>query len=502
MNFGTKLNAGVILGDRYNIIRKIGTGGMSHVFLAEDLRLPGKCWAVKESIDKEGAFGDIQAEAELLISLSHPLLPGVVDFFPPDGDGYCYLVMDYIEGVTLSEYLLASPGPLPAISILRYAKQLLKVLQYLHGHHPPIVHRDMKPGNIMLTGRDELMLIDLGIARKLTNGGNEDTEKLGTAGFAAPEQYGGGPTEPASDLYGLGALLLYMATGGQFSRWLPGLEDKLRPQMPDALIPVIRRLLRQRPEERYPSAEAVLNVIEPIEAEAEHAAGKKNIRSRPSARQSEVRVLALLGTAPGLGTTHTSLAASSSLSRFGATAWVDYNPASPVYERICNLLEMPVEARAHGAGERPVVWKGVHFYKRPAEGDLSFLLEGSYSFVILDLGTADYEGAVEEFTASDIPLLIASGADWRLEDLLHWLARSGLTPQPKWRVCLPLSGPAAASLLESALGGVKVHTLPYQEDPFQHKGKLAETIGRLLKEQTPGRLFAKRGGYFQKKLQN
>lgn len=501
MNFGTKLRAGMILGDRYRIARKIGIGGMSHVFLAEDLRLPGKCWAVKESIDREGAYGDIQAEAELLISLSHPLLPGVVDFFPPDGEGYCYLVMDYIEGVTLSEFLLANPGPLPAIRILRYAKQLLNVLQYLHGHHPPIVHRDMKPGNIMLTGCDELKLIDLGIARRLRKGGNEDTEKLGTAGFAAPEQYGGGQSEPASDLYGLGALLLYMATGGQFSRWQPGLEDKLRRTgLPDALIPVIRRLLRQHPEERYPSAEAVRLVLEPIEVPAGGTTGTK-YKLSPSAAHSPKRkpvVVALLGTASGLGTTHTSLAAGSCLSRSGAAAWVDYNPASAVYDRICNLLDRPEEVRAHGACGSPVAWKGVHYYKRPPEGDISSLLGESYRYVILDLGTGGYAGAVDEFAASDIPLLVASGADWRLEDTLHWLARSGLVPQPNWRICLPLSGQAAAGLLGAALGGITVHILPYQQDPFQQKGRLTEKLERLLKEQTRGQLFAKRSAFFRK----
>ncbi|MNI67838.1 hypothetical protein D3C73_1234920 [compost metagenome] len=144
------------------------------------------------------------------------------------------------------------------------------------------------------------------------------------------------------------------------------------------------------------------------------------------------------------------------------------------------------------------MWKGVHYYKRPPEGDISSLLRGTYRFVILDLGTAGYAGAVEEFAASDIPLLVASGADWRLEDTLHWLARSGLVPQPNWRVCLPLSGQAAAGLLGSALGGAAVHALPYQQDPFQQKGKLAETLERLLKEQTPGRLLAKHRGFFRK----
>ncbi|WP_379151873.1 serine/threonine-protein kinase [Paenibacillus sp. sgz5001063] len=501
MIFETKLKGGAILGNRYRIAGNLGTGGMSHVYLAEDLRLPGKRWAVKESIDQEGSYGDIQAEAELLISLSHPLLPGVVDFFPPDREGHCYLVMDYIEGITLSEYLAQHPGPLPVKSILRYAQQLLKVLDYLHGHHPPIVHRDMKPGNIMLTGRDELMLIDFGIARKFRKDGSEDTEKLGTVGFAAPEQYGGGQSEPASDLYGLGALLLYMASGGQFSRWQSGLEEKLRSHLPDPLIPVIRRLLRQHPEERYPNAQAVLSVLEPIESETEHADNRKYLRTQLDLDRSSQHtvVVAFLGVAPGLGTTHTSIAASVCLRRFGTVAWVDFNPASRIYDRICGLLGEPESEVESGRIGTPVNWKGVHYYKRTSEGEISYMTNESYNFVIMDLGTGGYEEAIEQFKASDIPVLIASGADWRMEDTLHWLVRTDLAPMPNWRICLPLSTPSAADLLGSALGGVKVHSLPYQPDPFHAKGKLSEALERLLKEYDRRKIFTKNRRLFQKK---
>ncbi|MHA6529012.1 serine/threonine-protein kinase [Paenibacillus sp. BAC0078] len=500
MIFESKLRAGELLGGRYRIVRAIGTGGMSRVFLAEDMRLQGKHWAVKESVSPERAYGDIEAEAELLISLSHPLLPRVADFFPPDQEGYCYLVMDYIEGVTLGQYISTNPGPLPVKSILRYAGQLLEVLQYLHGHHPPIVHRDMKPGNIMLTGRDELLLIDFGIARKFRSGAGEDTEKLGTVGFAAPEQYGGGQSHPVSDLYGLGALLLYMASGGQHSRWQPGMEDKLRSLLPDALIPVIRRLLRQHPEDRYQSAEEVLLALEPIEAAVEHAQERSGLSSQTvMVRQGNATTaVALLGVAPGLGTTHTSLAVSSYLARIGPTAWLDASPDLAVYDRICNLLEAPRVAGVAGNSQAPLIWRGVHYWRKAPEGNITELLNREYSYVVLDLGTVENPGALQEFAASEIPLLIASGADWRLEETLHWLARNGLVPQPGWRICLPLASRAAADLLGAALGS-KVHALPYQQDPFQQKGKLFDTLDELLKEQLPGRKYAKRGGIFQKK---
>ncbi|KUP23620.1 serine/threonine-protein kinase [Paenibacillus sp. DMB5] len=427
MIFESKLAEGVLLGGRYRIIRKLATGGMSHVYLAEDMRLPGQCWAVKESYSRKESYVATEAEAGLLISLNHRLLPRVTDFFPPDEQGCSYLVMDYIEGVTLSDYIMEQAAPLNGAQIISYARQLLGVLHYLHSHHPPIIYRDLKPANIMLTKTGELRLIDFGIARSYRQGAEEDTEKLGTAGFAAPEQYGSGQSSPVSDLYGLGALMLYMASGGLYSRWETGMEVRLNGRSTEALIPVIRRLLRYHPEERYQSAQQVLLELEPA-AESGSKPDPWDIRGRlePTpdfSANSQGMVIALLGVAEGLGTTHTSLAAGSCLARKGKTAWVGLSPDSTVYERICSLLDHPVEE-----ADVPVSWKGIDYWRRPAAGNLRGLLDKPYSYIVVDLGTGGYDGALEVFGNSGIPLLLSSGADWRLEDTLHWLRRSGLCP--------------------------------------------------------------------------
>ncbi|WP_313640914.1 serine/threonine-protein kinase, partial [Paenibacillus sp.] len=198
MHFETKLKIGQVIDDRYRITGQIGSGGMSLVYVANDLRLKGKRWAVKESLCLDELHSDIQAEANMLITLDHPRLPRIVDFYLPDKEGYSYLIMDYIEGVSLSQLMKDNPGPMPSEFIIQIAKQLLEVFQYLHGHHPPIIYRDLKPSNIMLTLQKELMLIDFGIARSYRHGISEDTVKLGTVGFAAPEQYGRGQSQPVS----------------------------------------------------------------------------------------------------------------------------------------------------------------------------------------------------------------------------------------------------------------------------------------------------------------
>ncbi|MEK5237761.1 serine/threonine-protein kinase [Paenibacillus sp. FSL L8-0470] len=500
MNYESKLVVGQLLGDRYQITALIGTGGMSYVYLAEDIRLAGKRWAVKESMCFEGEvnYGSVLAEADMLISLNHKLFPRVADFYPPDEEGYCYLVMDYIEGVTLSQYMDGHPVPIQTERLISYVKQLLEVLCYLHGHQPPIIYRDLKPSNIMLTGSNSLMLIDFGIARSYRGGAGEDTEKLGTVGFAAPEQYGSGQSGPFSDLYGLGALMLYMASAGQYSRWQPGMEAKLRRVIPDKLIPVIRRLLRHHPEERYQCAEEVLRALEPIEAAVENYTFREMQVSGPETKR-EMIIVALLGTASGLGTTHTSLAVASSLSRKGMTAWVDFSPDSSVYDRIRSLFDFPVAGGFPTSKVLPLEWKELHFWQRPEHGNMKEILERGYQFVVLDLGTGGYEAAFEAFTDSEVPMLITSGAEWRLEDTLHWLRRNGLVPQPKWRICLPFAGKSAALLLESALGIGRVYNLPLQQDPFQRKGKLLEVLDELLSESMKKKNYEKRYGFFQKR---
>ncbi|WP_143804322.1 serine/threonine-protein kinase [Paenibacillus sp. FSL R7-0337] len=505
MEFTGKLHPGQILGGRYYVTGLIGTGGMSRVYLAEDERLPGMLRAIKESVIREGSYGAgaIQAEAELLISLRHPLLPQIADFFPPDSDGYTYLVMDYIEGITLHQYMAEQPAAMTGERILSYARQLLEVLHYLHSHQPPIIYRDLKPSNIMLTGEHELKVIDFGIARRLRSGSGEDTEKLGTAGFAAPEQYGDGRSSQVSDLYGLGALLLYMASGGEFSAWQPGMERKLQGRLPGRMIPVIRRLLRHHPEERYGSAEEVRAALLQLEVggagEAGH--GRTNMRKVADDKewQSSVVVVAVLGVSPGIGTTHTSLAVSRCLSPAGRTAWVDCNPGSQVFNRMKEMTGRPEISGVQGTQEQPFTWMGVDYWRLlPSEG-LPQVPDQAYAYIVLDLGTGGSEGALEAFTGSGFPLLIASGADWRLEDTLYWLRRRGLTPRPEWRIGLPLAGEHTVALLASLLEPASVCSLPLQQDPFQSKGKLVQAIRAMLGPMKGGRFPAKYIGIFQKK---
>lgn len=198
---------------RYEILKEIGHGGMSTVFLAMDKNM-NKQWAVKE-IRRSGRDANddmyshsLQAEANLMKSLDHGALPHIQDIID-QGETFC-VVMDYIEGESLDK-IINEYGAQPEEQVLEWAMQICDVLSYLHSQRPPIIYRDMKPGNVMLKPDGNIKIIDFGIAREFKQD-MADTTVLGTRGYAPPEQYNG-RTDPRSDIYALGMTMHHMLTG-------------------------------------------------------------------------------------------------------------------------------------------------------------------------------------------------------------------------------------------------------------------------------------------------
>ncbi|HEX9069919.1 MAG TPA: protein kinase [Ktedonobacterales bacterium] len=205
-----------LVAGHYLILRVIGEGGMAAVYQATDTAT-GRAVAIKEmSQDGLGpdetreALDSFKFEADTLMRLRHPNLPQVYEHFF-EGSRH-FLVMDFIDGQTLEQRLHANGSPLSENEVLRIADQLCDVLGYLHGRKPPIIFRDLKPGNIMVTTDGRVKLIDFGIARFFTPGRMRDTQALGTPGYAPPEQYGKAQTDPRADIYALGATLYHLLT--------------------------------------------------------------------------------------------------------------------------------------------------------------------------------------------------------------------------------------------------------------------------------------------------
>jgi serine/threonine protein kinase len=204
--------------NRYFIVSKVGAGGFGSVYKARDIQSGNRLVAIKEVsllglhpqavIEATTAF---QREVSVLSQLDHPNLPRLYEHFQTPG--HWYLVMDFIAGETLEQYQSKVPnGCLLLSEVLDIGIQLCLVLDYLHSQQPPIVFRDLKPANIMRTSKGQLYLIDFGIARYFKPGQAKDTVALGSAGYAAPEQYGKAQTTPRADIYSLGAVLHQLLT--------------------------------------------------------------------------------------------------------------------------------------------------------------------------------------------------------------------------------------------------------------------------------------------------
>ncbi|HEY4000505.1 MAG TPA: serine/threonine-protein kinase [Candidatus Xenobia bacterium] len=256
------LAAGERLAGHYRIVSELGKGGMGHVYLAHHEDLDAKV-ALKEltlPFDADPVHIErFRFEGRILHKLRHPRLPLVYDFFK-EGDQY-YIAMEFVEGRSLSQ-VVRDDGAVPAGTLLNWIDQLCEVLDYLHTHDPPIIFRDLKPPNIMITQGGDLKLIDFGIAKLFdidANDGQTSTviRGAGTPGFAPPEQYGAG-TDERSDIYSLGATLwsvcmsripppsVNLAAGAAA---LPSLEQG-RPDLPPLIVNAINRMMALKREER------------------------------------------------------------------------------------------------------------------------------------------------------------------------------------------------------------------------------------------------------------
>jgi serine/threonine protein kinase len=231
---------------------------MAAVYKANDTR-QGNLVAIKEMSlstvaenERPQAIQNFLAEARILSRLNHPNLPAFTDFFT-EGARH-FLVMEFIDGNTLEDLLDRNKGPFSEPRVLGWARQLCDVLEYLHNQQPHVIFRDMKPGNIMLTRSGRIKLIDFGIARLFRTRGSQDTQLLGTPGFAPPEQYGSAQTDERSDIYSL-AMTLFQLLTCSISENGFGLTN-VHANFQHISSPVARALEKAtslRPEDRYES---------------------------------------------------------------------------------------------------------------------------------------------------------------------------------------------------------------------------------------------------------
>jgi tRNA A-37 threonylcarbamoyl transferase component Bud32 len=262
---------GTVLDGRYEILEEIGQGGFSTVYRAKEIGGNGREVAIKrielsrlsprQIIDATETFN-----REITMLARFKGVPGVPTFYEQltDSENW-YLVMQYIEGQTLEEYLQKKPGGyLKEEEVIQIGCELAELMKHLHASHPSVVFRDLKPANIMVTPKREYYLIDFGIARNYTPGKAKDTTPLGSPGYAPPEQYGRAQTDHRSDIYSLGATLQTLLTGRDPLELRAGVPSRNSRPPSRELSRLLDQMLATDPNQRPSRMTQVKNLLEAL----------------------------------------------------------------------------------------------------------------------------------------------------------------------------------------------------------------------------------------------
>jgi beta-lactam-binding protein with PASTA domain/predicted Ser/Thr protein kinase len=284
---------------RYVVLRKLGSGGMADVYLAEDQEL-GRRVALKMLNDRHASDDQFverfRREAQSAAGLNHPNIVSIFD--RGHAEGTYYIAMEYLDGRTLKELLIRN-GPTPVPIAIDYARQIIGALAFAHRNG--IVHRDIKPHNIVVGSDGRLKVTDFGIARSGASQMTEAGSIVGTAQYLSPEQARGAPVDPRSDLYSLGIVLYEMLTGKvpftgdtpveiamKHLSAVPDPPSEVREGIPHDLDAVVMRALAKDPDQRYASAE---------EMDADLARVARGVAVSPRTEEAMTQVLSGTGMA-------------------------------------------------------------------------------------------------------------------------------------------------------------------------------------------------------------
>ncbi len=285
------LPLGTILDGKFKIVQVLGEGGMGTVYKVEQVDKPGYFRAVKELLispntteeERKSAIERFDKEIDLLFNLKHPRIPSLILSFHERGNNY--FVMEFVPGRTLEKILEDNKGPLDEGQVINWMMQVCEALSYIHSRTPPIILRDLKPGNIIVTPDGNVQLIDFGIARRFDPNKRTNTENLGTISYASPEHLGSitapgqkrsaqNPgklvqTDARSDIYSLGATMYHLLTNrepdpiqtppsGSILAKNPRLRTvQIGGRMVCPVEQVIIKAMQQDPAHRFQSAEAM-----------------------------------------------------------------------------------------------------------------------------------------------------------------------------------------------------------------------------------------------------
>ncbi|MDR3359617.1 MAG: DUF5050 domain-containing protein [Bifidobacteriaceae bacterium] len=331
----------------------------SQVWLAQDRRTGGRVvLRVAESEAEQG----IDAELDVLAALRHPGIPRIYGAL--ESHGRSYLSREYFEGLPLDQ--VVAQGTIPPDRVRLIGRQLCAILGHIHSHSPPVVHRDIKPQNIILRPDGAVGLTDFGIARTFKQGKLKDTERFGTPEFAPPEQHGYAQSSPLADIFALGVVLIYLATGSADRR-------NLAERIPDAALrSAVERCVAFDPKDRFQNAADLAKALEP-----------------PRSRRRRALVVGAAVLVPALVATGVWLALPRSPSQI-AEIGTNHSSATPG-------LQAPLSGAEAGVGNRPgniaggqgvATWGGGFIYIATAQGVYQVDMDGDPTGLVAETGDA------------------------------------------------------------------------------------------------------------------
>jgi serine/threonine-protein kinase len=385
-----------VLGDRYKIIEPIGSGGAGRVFKGVHLKLKMNI-AIKAIPKLALQATSIMGEVELLKHLQHQGLPLVYDV--EEDEAHLFIIQELIVGHTLQSRL-ESDGPLLPSEAIVFMERLLPIVQYLHMQEPrPIIHRDIKPDNIMLSTGGGLKLIDFGIAREYKASESADTFYLGTRGYAAPEQFGRGQSDVRTDIYALGMVLYVLLTGDTAPNLPMGkiTLESLNPsekQLGLHLEKIILKATQFMPNQRYESVvafrnELAINRFPETALLGEHSASdhpKTDTIARERGQDYKKRtIVAVQGARSGVGVTHLCLMLAFTLKKIGYTVTLVHEGSQSEYGAIYQYYEG--DDRVNNQKSQSFVMDGVEITALSTEKGVGQVLAGNRDFYIVDCGT-------------------------------------------------------------------------------------------------------------------
>ncbi|MFF2089715.1 serine/threonine-protein kinase [Paenibacillus sp. NPDC058174] len=411
------IEAGMVLNGRYRLLEKLGSGGMGAVYAAEDTKLHGKLRAVKITTASASWNGGQQSsnaeEAWMLARLSHPNLPLIVDCFAIPAWQADVIIMDYIQGETVKRRFERNGQRMSFPEVISIAIQLCSALSYLHRQTPQIIHRDLKPSNVMLEENGHVRLIDFGIARQFKNGSTQDTALLGTPGFNAPEQASpNGQSGPRTDIYGLGAMLYYLLSGGTYfpsgrhaSRLDPMMQ--LLPDVPAVFKTLLGKMTQEKEENRPLSMSEVEAALirlrtDDYDRDRERLSRIYSMSQNPVQQSNRQVLAAFVSLSAGAGATFASITTAKLLARKDiAVTAVEFPSAQPEWLALLGAgAKQPANEKSGGFMEwhtgsvRWLAQRGAFFQAQYGELERQLRNDSETGIALLDMGILT--GAGEE----------------------------------------------------------------------------------------------------------